>query len=242
VGSTAFPAWLATAAMLLVAVMVPWVGGEQFWEAGYGPTLALFATVGLALSSRPLTLEVYGALVAVGLLVGVGVSLLDFESWTVVAVGGTVMIVTAYLVGDRPSRTAEGARDGGVEGGAPTSAISSEERLTPETLREIIAEAGLPIQEVHRGGGDIHVLAWRLVAVAKRRCILGEDAEQRVDAAVGEIGGKRVSVVDPWRVLPDLIRKLRGRSPLPAGDLYVIPGDVFQTARESTHTGRRRES
>jgi len=187
-----------------------------------------------------MTMEVYGVLIAVGLLFGAGANLLGIEGWAVIAAGSTTMVVTAYLVGDRPSRSARGPHDGEDEGGAATSASPSEERLSPEALREIIAEFELPIQKVYRGGIDVHLSAWRLVAVTKRRYALGEDAEQITDAAVMEIGGKRVSVVDPWRVLPDLIRKLRGRPPLPNGDLYVIPDDFARTVREGSH-GRRRD-
>jgi hypothetical protein len=239
VGSSGFPAWLATAAMLLVAVMVPWVAGERFWEAGYGPALTLVVTVGLALSSRPMTLEVYGALVAVGLLFGVGANLLDIEGWTVLAAGSTALVATAYVVGDRPLRAATVSLDGGADEGRTATRLSpSEERLSPEALREIIVEFELPIQKVYRGGREVHIPAWRLVVVAKRRYMLGDDAEQVTDRAVTGIGGERISVVDPWRVLPDLIRKLRGRSPLPKDDLYVIPGDVFQAARKGSHARR----
>lgn len=107
--------------------------------------------------------------------------------------------------------------------------------LSPEALREIISDSDLPTQAVYRGGDGVHLSAWRLVAVARRRHMLGDDAERMMDAAVAEIGGERVSVVDPWRVLPDLIRKLRGRPPVPKEDLYFIPSDFFQAAREGPH-------
>ena len=108
----------------------------------------------------------------------------------------------------------------------------NEVRLSPEALGEVISDFDLPTQAVYWGGDGVHLPAWRLVAVARRRHTLGDDAERMVDAVVAEIGGERVSVVDPWRVLPDLIRKLRRRPPLPKGDLYVIPRDFFQAARE----------
>jgi hypothetical protein len=221
--------------MLLVAVTVPWVGGEWFWEAGYGPALALFATVGLALSSRPMTMQVYGALVAVGLLVGVGANLLDLEGWAVVAAGSAALVVTAYITGDRLSRSARTARDSGAaERRSAAQVISSEERLSPEALSEIIAECELPVQKVSRGGLYVYVPAWRLVAVAKRRYMLSEDAGWVTDRAVREIEGKRVSLVDPWRVLPDLVRKLRSRPLPPKGDLYAIPDDFVRAARKGS--------
>ena len=102
----------------------------------------------------------------------------------------------------------------------------------PDALRQLLADFDLPTATVYRGEGFIHVPAWRLVAVAKRLYKLGDDAERVTDVAVAEVGGERISVVDPWRVLPDLLRKVRGRPSLPSSDLYAIPGDFFRAARD----------
>ncbi len=175
-----------------------------------------------------MTLEVYGALVAVGLFFGVGMDLLDVDGWGVAVAGSVATVAVAYLVGDRPRRSA---------GDEP----NQEGPQRPDALREIISEFDLPTAKVYLGGDAVHLPAWRLVAVAKRRYALGDDAERAVDVAVAEIGGERVSLVDPWRVLPDLIRKLRGRPSPPKGDLYIIPGDFFR-ARERLPIPRRGRS
>ena len=68
--------------------------------------------------------------------------------------------------------------------------------------------------------------------MARRLYKLDDAAEQVTDAIMAEVGGERISAVDLWRLLPNLMRRLRGRPSPPSGDLYVIPGDFFRAAHD----------
>jgi len=99
--------------------------------------------------------------------------------------------------------------------------------MDADDLRGLLLEVDLPRQRVRRGGEGEYIPAWRVVAVAKRVLGLGDDAERQVDAAVVAAGGTRIAVVDPWRVLPDAVRRLRGRPLPPKDDLYAIPSGLL---------------
>ncbi|HEX2161977.1 MAG TPA: hypothetical protein VHF88_09180 [Thermoleophilaceae bacterium] len=101
--------------------------------------------------------------------------------------------------------------------------------MTTDDLKQLVRDVELPRQKVYRAGDVQYVPAWRLVAVASRSYGLGEDAEKQVDALVVELGGKRIDVVDPWRVIPDLIKRLLGRPIPPREDLYELPTTMLET-------------
>ena len=102
------------------------------------------------------------------------------------------------------------------------------EPLTESDLRALLADNRLPEQRVIRGDdGFRHVLVWRLVALAEARHGYRPDLEAHVDALVERAGGRRVDLVDPWRWIPDVVRRLR-RQALPLrDDLYAIPERLF---------------
>lgn len=41
------------------------------------------------------------------------------------------------------------------------------------------------------------------------------------------VGGSRLEVIDPWRVVPDLIRRLRAQPVPPRDDVYEVPESLF---------------
>lgn len=96
-----YPVWLATTGMLGSALAIDWLG-EEFWEKGYGPALALLTMAAIAVLCRRMTMEIFGALIVVSWLVEGARWLLDADGWPVVAVGAAA---TAYLLGDRPHRS-----------------------------------------------------------------------------------------------------------------------------------------
>lgn len=104
------PAWAAASAMFLTGMAILWLGGDRFLDKGYGQALGLLAVLSIAWLCRRMTMEVYGVLVLVGLLVGAVIRLLDADGWVAVAAGAAVVIGTAYLIGDRPlQRSADSA-------------------------------------------------------------------------------------------------------------------------------------
>jgi hypothetical protein len=98
-----YPVWVATAGMLAAAVVIRWVG-DEFWEDGYGPWLALLAMLAIALLCRRMTMEIFGALTVVGWLIEGAKWLFDTDGWPVLTAGAAAMIATGYLLGDRPTR------------------------------------------------------------------------------------------------------------------------------------------
>ena len=80
---------------------------------------------------------------------------------------------------------------------------------------------------MRRHPGFRHVLVWRVQALAEARFNDVPDLEARLDRLVSELGGERLKVVDPWRWLPDLVRRARGQLLPLREDLYAIPEDFF---------------
>jgi len=100
-------------------------------------------------------------------------------------------------------------------------------QVRSDDLRQMLKELELPRTKVHRGGDFQHIPVWRVVAIVSRRYGLGDDAERQLDSLVKTLGGHRLDSVDPWRVIPDLIKRLRGEPLPPRADLYALPDDLF---------------
>jgi hypothetical protein len=104
-------------------------------------------------------------------------------------------------------------------------------RLTESDLRSLLADPRLRLQRVHGDRGNRHVFAWRLVALAEARFGWAADLEGQVDALVSEAGGQRIEMIDPWRWVPNLLRRLARRPLPPDEDLYVLPAHLFPAER-----------
>jgi len=99
---------------------------------------------------------------------------------------------------------------------------------TPEQLAQLIRGADVPWMRVRRGGDGRHVLVWRLVALAEARLGPSADREAELDAFVEAVGGQRLNAVDPWRVVPDLVRKLKDAPSPPREDIYELPSSFLE--------------
>ena len=97
-----------------------------------------------------------------------------------------------------------------------------------ERLLAVFRDPALPEVDVKRGGGARHFLVWRTVALAEARLGHHRDMEQRLDSYVSGVGGRRLGMVDPWRFITDLVRRVR-RLPLPPNeDIYEIPEEILR--------------
>ncbi len=71
------------------------------------------------------------------------------------------------------------------------------------------------------------VLVWRLVALAEARLPDVPNLEEALDQLIEDVGGARYQMIDPWRWLPDLLRRLTGQLQPLNEDLYGIPEDFL---------------
>ena len=104
------------------------------------------------------------------------------------------------------------------------------DRLVPLTavdLRALLEDERLPFETVARASGERMVLVWRLVALAESRHPDVENVEAELDRVVEHVGGRRYGMLDPWRWLPDLVRRLTGNLKPLNEDLYGIPQSFF---------------
>lgn len=54
--------------------------------------------------------------------------------------------------------------------------------------------------------------------------------ERQLDAFVSDAGGERVEILDLWRAIGNLCRRLIRHPPGSTDDLYVLPTDVLRGA------------
>jgi hypothetical protein len=95
-------------------------------------------------------------------------------------------------------------------------------------LAELLADPRLPVVEsVRRDPGFRHVVVWRLVALAEAEWGEKPGLESRLDELVEQAGGHRLGMVDPWRAIPDVVRRALGRPLPPREDLYALPERLF---------------
>ena len=95
-------------------------------------------------------------------------------------------------------------------------------------LRTLLADSRVPVVEgVRRDQGFRHVLVWRLVALAEAEWGSRPDLESSLDGLVEEAGGHRLGMIDPWRAIPDLVRRAVGRPRPPREDMYALPERLF---------------
>jgi hypothetical protein len=87
-----------------------------------------------------------------------------------------------------------------------------------------------PQAQVYRDRSCEHFPVASVVSAARSRHPRVPDIERQLDAFVRNVGGQRVAIVDPWRALGNLGRRLIKQPPQPVGDLYVVPTDVFRGA------------
>jgi hypothetical protein len=50
--------------------------------------------------------------------------------------------------------------------------------------------------------------------------------EQAVDSFVERVGGRRVKITDPWASLANVFRRLAGRRPTAATELWELPREI----------------
>lgn len=123
-----FPVWVATLATFAAAGAIWLIGGEQFWDDGYGVMLFLLTTVAICWLCRWMTFNIYGTLVLVSLSIGAVKSLFDIDGLAVDAVGGAFVLATAYAVGDRPRRS-QAPGSGPAVDAEPSESVGDSTRL-----------------------------------------------------------------------------------------------------------------
>jgi hypothetical protein len=100
--------------------------------------------------------------------------------------------------------------------------------LGESDLRALLYDPRLPtVERAYRNPGFRHVLVWRMLALAEVRLGNKPDLEQTLDALVEQVGGERLNVLDPWRWLPDLARRMGGKLLPPRDDVYAIPEGFY---------------
>jgi hypothetical protein len=106
--------------------------------------------------------------------------------------------------------------------------------LDESDLKALLADPRLPIVDrAYRNPGFRHVLVWRAVAMAEAKHGGRAGLEGELDAAVEAVGGERLETVDPWRWIPDLLRRLRGAPLPPRDDVYAIPEEFFEASQRA---------
>jgi hypothetical protein len=87
-----------------------------------------------------------------------------------------------------------------------------------------------PTAQVYRHSSGEHFPVASVVNAGRSRHPGVPDIERQLDAFVRNAGGQRVAVVDPWRALGNLGRRLIRRPPQPADDLYVLPTEYLEAS------------
>lgn len=64
--------------------------------------------------------------------------------------------------------------------------------------------------------------------MAEARLGYSQSLNTELEEAIEEIGGRRLEVIDPWRVLPDILRRLRRQALPPRDDVFEIPEAFFE--------------
>lgn len=103
---------------------------------------------------------------------------------------------------------------------------------TDDQLRSLFLDPSLRWVRVRRGAGYRHVLVWRVLSLAEARLGNSPGLKHRLDSVVDQIGGQRLGMLDPWRVIPDLVRRFRGQLSPPKEDLYEIPESFFGAGQD----------
>ena len=72
-----------------------------------------------------------------------------------------------------------------------------------------------------------HFLVDEVVNAARRQHADVNDLEAQLDAFVFDSGGERGAVIDPWRRIGNVLRRLVGADPVDRYDMYYVPRSVF---------------
>jgi hypothetical protein len=101
--------------------------------------------------------------------------------------------------------------------------------LDEEDLKALLGEPRLGmVERTYRNPGFRHVLVWRLLSMAEAKYGSRPNLEQDLDSVVERVGGERIAMVDPWRWLPDVLRRLRGSPLPPREDIYAVPAGFVE--------------
>jgi hypothetical protein len=76
---------------------------------------------------------------------------------------------------------------------------------------------------VLRAAGAAHLQVSDVLELGRRRNPGAVDLEGQLDRFVAARGGERTAIVDPYRAVADLFRRLVGRSAVGRNHLYVLP-------------------
>lgn len=102
--------------------------------------------------------------------------------------------------------------------------------LTPAEIVEIFgASENSSTPRVHRDGGSRHFMVNQVLEIALRRHPDTDGLEKQFDAFVDASGGERVSVIDPWRAVANIVRWLRRHDLSSRDDMYVIPSSALKS-------------
>jgi len=79
-----------------------------------------------------------------------------------------------------------------------------------------------------------------VLAAARRRYPGVPDIEEQVDAFVDARGGDRTGVVDPWRAMANVLRRLGGRAVVGRDDIYALAVEAVGVGSSEMTDVRRR--
>jgi hypothetical protein len=94
---------------------------------------------------------------------------------------------------------------------------------TPAEIAALLRDPACPASN---SGGSRVVSIPHFLLFAKQRDFATTDLEQRTDERVETLGGSREPLIDPWRLLPNLARRLLRRSSLPREFVWVLPDET----------------
>jgi hypothetical protein len=105
--------------------------------------------------------------------------------------------------------------------------------ISDEEIIKLLADPACPWATFWRGKGDRAIMVDDAVRFIWSRAGVDLSAETQLDDFVHRVGGRRVSVIDPWKYLARLIPK-RLRGPEGSGDVYEIPQSALATGNAPT--------
>lgn len=104
--------------------------------------------------------------------------------------------------------------------------------VTDADLRELLRDSNCPYARYLTRGDDKAIMVHDLVWFSRRRISELDDVEERLDAVISGIGGRRTGMIDPWSAPRRFLRRLAGKVN-PSQDMYELPASFFESEQDT---------
>ena len=108
-------------------------------------------------------------------------------------------------------------------GGGAYARPVTEIEPTEEIIASLLRHPDCPQARVLRSEDKRFVPVAQFILFARSRGVATTELEERTDAYVERIGGRRENVIDPWTAIPNLVRRVVGALESPPEYLWVLP-------------------